>query len=268
MQTLIKTGLFLLALAAVMVGVSYNVIKAQDFDQSNHHGKRTLATETRTLTPGIVAIDLNGPIDLVLKQGATPALTVRAEQRMLPKIETIQNGDTLHIDTKGLLLHTNRSMRVEVTIPALQKLLVSGSGDSKVSGFSGEQLQLALHGSGDVVLNGQYRHINVSVTGSGDLKLDAGTSDNMNLNLTGSGEISTSGQSKVLIAKLTGSGDLNARQLQADTVNLTLHGSGDSSVFAKQSANLTLSGSGDISVYGKPAQRKVNNSGSGEIIWE
>ncbi|MFC3108049.1 head GIN domain-containing protein [Undibacterium arcticum] len=269
MQTLVKIGVSLTVVAAVLVGACYNVLLAQGVSHPPiSAAERVIATETRPLGAGIVNIDLNGPVDLKLVQGNSPSMTVRAEKRLLPQITTEQDGNTLHIGLKGFNIHTRRPLQVELTLPALQQLTMQGSGDADVKGFNGEQLQLALRGSGNAVVVGQYKRINASILGSGDLQLNGGNSDHVELSLTGSGEMTITGQSKALAAKIMGSGNIDASRLPSDSVKLDLLGSGDASLNAKQSVNLNLRGSGDIHVDGKPAQRNVSRTGSGDVSFE
>src|SRR5437899_3864575 len=269
MKILAKIGVSLSVVAAVLVGAFYNVLLAQGISHPPvSAAERALATETRPLGAGIVNIDMNGPVELKLVQGNTPSMAVRAEKRLLPNLTTEQDSNTLHVGLKGFNIHTRQPLQVEVTLPALQQLNLAGSGGADVKGFSGEQLQLALRGSGDAVFVGQYKRINASILGSGDLQLNGGNSDNVELNLTGSGEITITGQSKALAAKIMGSGNINASKLPSDTVKLDLFGSGDANLNARQSVTLNLRGSGDIHVDGKPAQRNVSRTGSGDVSFE
>jgi hypothetical protein len=268
MRALMKTGTFLLGLAVVLVGLSYNVLRAQGLEQSGETGSRALAMETRPVDANAMIIRLSGPIDLKLRQGATPSMHVHAEQRLLSKIVTAQNGNTLQIDTHGLIVNRHRPMVVELTLPSLQELRVLGSGDATVSGFSGNAVQLALAGSGDVHFNGQYQHVTASLSGSGDLTFNGGASEEVELSLLGSGDVTARGTTKALTAKLSGSGDVHAGSLQADSVNLSLMGSGDASVFARSAASVAIRGSGDATIAGNPAQRSISKSGSGDVLWE
>ncbi|MBV8666271.1 MAG: DUF2807 domain-containing protein [Burkholderiaceae bacterium] len=272
MKVLMRVGAGMLMLAVALIGVSFGVLRAEgvgEYDIGDYNnGKHALASETRKVDAGVSTIDLDGPVDLVLKQGSTPSLVVRAEQNMLARVKTVQNGSSLRIDAEGHVFHFNRPMRVELTLPSLQQLSMHGSGDSRVSGFSGDKLTLALHGSGDIRFDGQYQHVNAGLFGSGDLDLKLLNAGDVALDLQGSGDISTSGQSKSLTARVTGSGDLDAEKLLADAVKIDVLGSGDSSVYAKQSIAVDLTGSGDIDVHGNPAQRQINKLGSGDISWE
>jgi hypothetical protein len=263
-----KIGSGLLVLAFVLIGVTYSMLKAYGSTSPTSVAGRSLGGETRKIDAMATVVDLNGPIDLTLTQGPVASLKVRGEQRSLGNIETIQDGRDLHIGTKGMLLNPRHRLQVELVLPSLEELVVRSSGDSKVSGFNGEKLELQLHGSGNVSFTGRYRELSASAHGSGNLNLNAGSSESVALELVGSGQISASGSCKDLTADLTGSGDLDARHLASDKVTVNLKGSGNTHVFAKQSADLTLRGSGDIRVLGNPDQRNVSRTGSGDVSWE
>ncbi|WP_432377646.1 head GIN domain-containing protein [Duganella sp. P38] len=268
MRALMKIGAGLLVLAFALVGVSYSMLKAYGSNNPASSAGRALGSETRKIDAMATSVELSGPIDLILTQGPGASLKVRGEQRSLGNVETEQDGRDLHIGTKGMLLNPRHRLQVELVLPSLEELIINSSGDTKVSGFNGEHMELQLHGSGNVHFSGRYRDLSVGAHGSGNLNLNAGSTEHVELVLVGSGQITASGSCKVLDAELTGSGDLNARNLAADTVTVNLRGSGTSHVFAKQSAELTLRGSGDIRVLGNPNQRNVNRTGSGEVSWE
>lgn len=265
MKTLLKIGAGMLLLAVVLTTGLYGILKAQGSSHRYTEQERAETTENRPLTAAVTSIELTGPIDLIVKQGATPSITINAEQRLLSKVSTEIEGNTLRINTKGILLHMKHPLQVEVTLAALQRLSTSSSGDTEVNGFSGDKVDLSLQGSGSVTFNGQYKNIIAKMRGSGDFNLDGGNSDNVEIELFGSGDFNANGKAKTVNIALTGSGDINAEQLTADTVKVTLQGSGNVSAFAKQSVDLNVLGSGDISIDGNPTQRVINRHGSGDV---
>ena len=269
MKTLLKIGLGMLGLATVLVvlGSVFGVLHAQS-GGGNRTGSHAMRSEPRQVGADVVTIELNGPIDLMLKQGATPSLVVYGEERLLPLVKTEQQGSVLSIDLKSGFPHIDRPLRVDLTLPALQQLTVHGSGDSIVSGFSGDKLTLAMHGSGDVRFNGEYQHVVASLLGSGDLDLALGTSSDLDLSMLGSGSITASGRSSALAAHMMGSGNLGAEKMLVETVRVDLMGSGDATLFAGKVAILDVKGSGDIDVHGNPQHREVNRAGSGDISWD
>ena len=268
MRTLIKVGISLLLLAFVLIGVSYGMLRAQGISNPSSAAGRAVRSDTRAIGKDIVNVELSGPIDLTLRQGATASLTVRGEQRLLANIDTSQDGATLHIGPKGMLFHHRHPLTVELVLPSLQQLEVHGSGNSSVSGFNGERFTLRLHGQGNVHVNSRFKHITAGLYGNGELDLNGGNSDSVLLELAGSGSITASGSSKSLRAVLNGPGDLDAEHLASDRVSVLLQGPGAADVFAREAVDLTLHGSGNIHVYGNPQQRKVTSHGSGEVNWD
>jgi hypothetical protein len=267
MRSLLKIGFALLLLAFALIGVSYSMLRAQGASGPSSPGSRLVASEKRVFA-GAVALDVAGPINLTLRQGATPALEVRGEQRLLANIDTSVDGDTLHIGPRGILLRHRQPIEVSVTVPALERLTFNGSGENVVSGFAGERIALSLGGSGSVRFNGRYREIDASIHGSGDMEVTGGNSDNVKAAVVGSGQLTLVGDARVLVAAMVGSGELDARHLRSDDVALEHQGSGTSTVYARRKAAVALDGSGEATVHGNPDQRAVTRRGSGSVSFQ
>jgi hypothetical protein len=265
MRALLKVATSLLILAFLLIGVSYSMLRAHGTNGPSNPGGRLVTTERRPLDQAVVKVDLSGPVNLTLRQGATPALEVRGEQRLMANIDTSVDGDMLHIGPRGILLRHRVPIEVTVTLPSLESLAVNGSGEHTVSGFAGDHLDVALDGSGSMRFNGRYREIMAAVHGSGDLELTGGTCDTVDAAVAGTGRLTLVGSSRELHAALRGSGDLDARHLRADAVDLVLQGSGDSAVYARKRLHAELTGSGEVNVYGNPAERSVKREGTGAV---
>jgi hypothetical protein len=269
MRSLIRTGFGLLILALVLIGLSYGMLRAQGGSaRSDHIRTRIVGDETRPVTRQVRAVELSGPIDLTLRYGAEPSLTVRGEQRLLANVETSQTGRVLHIGTRGIVLRHRQPIEVELTLPGLERVGIDGSGDTRINGFSGERIELELNGSGSVDFNGRFRHARAVVHGSGELTLDAGNGDSVEAELTGSGTITLAGAARNFKAMSNGSGTLDAQRLRAEEVNVRQTGSGDASVTAHATVAAAVSGSGDIDVYGDPPTRSISRTGSGDVHFD
>jgi hypothetical protein len=266
MRTLLRVALSLLVLAAVLIGLSYSVLRAQGV--STRHEGRMVSEETRNIGRDVRAIELSGPIDLTINYGAQPSLVVRGEQRLLANIETTQDGRVLHIGTRGIVLRHRQPIEVELTLAALERVGVDGSGHTEVNGFTGERIDLELNGSGSFEFNGRYRQAQAVVHGSGELTLDAGNGDRVDAELMGSGALTLAGAARSVKVQSSGSGTLDAQRLRADAVEVRQTGSGNTSVTAHATVAAAVSGSGDIDVYGNPPQRTISRTGSGDVHFE
>jgi hypothetical protein len=149
---------------------------------------------------------------------------VHTHERLMPFLRTKVMGDKLIVWFGG---GTPPGIPREVTVhsPSLRAVTQLGSGDLAASGLSAGHLRVVLKGSGDVVLDGEAR----------SLELD-----------------------------LRGSGDVAASQLHTSTARVVLRGSGDAAVHAVRSAVILLSGSGDVTLTGNATIRETVR-GSGDI---
>lgn len=267
MRTLAKIGFALLMLAVVLIAISTSMLRAKGTVGPANTVGRQVASETRTVGKGIESVELSGPINMTLRQGANAALLVRGEQRLLGNVETSQDGSTLHIGTKGMLFHHREPLQVELVLPTLAHLTIHGSGESTVNGFSGDKLDVQVHGSGNVIFNGRFKDIAAAVHGSGDLELNGGNSEKVAVQLAGSGQMTVVGSCKEFKAAQNGSGDIDAQHMTAEKVSVEMRGTGTSSVLAKRSADVSLRGTGDVNVYGSPNERNVSKTGTGEVNW-
>ena len=267
MRSLLKVGFSLLLLAFVLIGVSYSMMRANGVETGVRAERRAVASETRVLARGIDAVELSGPIDLTLRYGPTPSLTVKGEERLLANIDTAQEGSVLRIGTRGMLLHHRQPLQAVLVLPNVARVAVDGSGDSVITGLSGDTILLQLTGSGSVKFNGRYQHVDASLRGSGDLDLNTGNTEEITLEQQSSGHITAVGSARKLAVKKDGSGELDAQHLRADDVTLKQTGSGDSAVLARETIAIEMSGSGDVRVRGGPRVQSVARTGSGEVTF-
>jgi hypothetical protein len=225
--------------------------------------------ETRAVSAAVSKVHLGGVIRLEVHQGPTPSLVVSGDRRYVPKVTTVQHGDTLTIDMENNTHMEGKSnLRAELTVPNLQEFVSQGVGASEATGFKGDKLMLSLDGAGSMRFDGQYRDVDARLGGVGGLTLNPGQPERIELHLGGTGHIVVSGQTRVLRAHLGGVGSLDAQQLRADTVDLDLSGLGSASVYAKTAASVNLSGMGSATVWGKPGTRNATTSGFGKVSWQ
>ncbi|QYF93184.1 DUF2807 domain-containing protein [Massilia sp. PAMC28688] len=265
MRILFRIGAALLLLSFVLVGVTASLLKTHGTVNRTTPEMREVRSQTRPVTAEVTDIVLSGSVNVMLRQGAVPSMTVRGEERLLANVETRQDGDTLHIGITGMLLHHRQPLQVILVLPELETLRIAGSGDSEVNGFNGEHIDVRLEGRGSLKFNGRYKHVRATLKGTGDMEMNGGASDEVEVAMDGSGDMTVVGSAKQFRATRKGSGDLDARHLAADDAEVVVTGSGSSVVQARKSVEVTLHGSGEVTVFGNPAERVTERTGSGEI---
>ena len=193
------------------------------------------------------ALRLDSSVDVHAHQGATPSVTVHADDNIEPLVETATDGDTLVVRLrKGASFRTHRNVVVDVVFTSLSAVQQRGSGDLHIDKITGPKFESSISGSGDLQIeNAQVGAFALSIAGSGDVVI-SGTADEARFGIAGSG-------------------DINARNFPAKKVSVSISGSGDAHVNATEVIEAKVAGSGDVTYAGHPRDVSRRVSGSGSI---
>lgn len=223
--------------------------------------------------------------DVYITKGSVGMVKVIADDDAIDKLKTEVRNGVLHIESTSNGWRNVRTMEVHITMPTIETIKNSGSGDFLIEGaipgnnvyigisgsgdlkaeFAATNLEIKISGSGDVSLSGVKGDLAVSVSGSGDVYAEDLKLDNCNISGTGSGDLKLKGKAATFVASIMGSGDINAYGLTAVNVKVKCNGSGDVVVQAVEKVTATLNGSGDLTYYGSPEYVDVESNGSGEV---
>lgn len=184
--------------------------------------------------------------DVILSQGPEQAVRVEAQQNIIDNIVTEVNGRHWKIKFDRPVRST-KGVTVYITLPRLEEVYVSGSGDI--------ESRNSFTNVGDLA---------VGVSGSGSIDLDLEAKGRIQSRISGSGAIRLAGGADALDVTISGSGDVEAYDLEAAQGQVQISGSGDAEVHVTGELEVRISGSGDVTYKGTPRMRsKV--SGSGDV---
>lgn len=190
-------------------------------------------------------INLNLPIEVIVKQGDIQEVRVEGKQNIIDELERdIRNG-VWEIETRDCVRDIG-NMKIFITIPEIQELTIAGSGEIFGENvFLVQDVELRISGSGNMDLAMEGDDYEVIITGSGNIKLE-GLADELDL-------------------KITGSGDVAAFKLDAQRARIEITGSGNAEVLVQDELDVKISGSGDVRYKGSPSL-DINISGSGRVV--
>jgi hypothetical protein len=215
----------------VLVGITAALVAShvQDDDstRATHvQGSGIPASERRDLPPSFASVELAGANTVAIRVGQDrQAVVVRGDANLLDHVTTEVRDGELTIASHGRFT-TATPMRVDLTIPWLESVTLSGNGTIRVDGVNAEHLFVQLPGSGVLEANGSTERLDVSLTGSGVVRL----------------------------------GDLVAQDVTARVA-----GTGELDVHATHSLHASLSGAGAIFYRGDPATLTQEVTGTGTI---
>jgi Putative auto-transporter adhesin, head GIN domain len=195
-------------------------------------------------------INMNVPADIYVGSGDF-MVKAEAPQEILDRLEITTEGNTLKISMKkseSWSWNSHSTFKIYVNLPKLEALGLNGSGDVYAQNdFSGDQLKIAVTGSGNVNMKSiSYNSLAVSVSGSGDVMIESGKATTASYHVAGSGNV-------------------KVEKIDGDQASADVAGSGNLRLgkFSKLSVN--VAGSGDVSYSGKPESLEKHVSGSGDV---
>jgi hypothetical protein len=218
------------AVALVVLGIAIGLMIHGDVVNESDgvavEGSGVQASQTRDVA-SFSAVELAGSNDVAVHVGGKRAVVVSADDNLLDHVTTHVEAGKLVIGTAPGSFSTRVPMKVDVTVPSLDALTLSGSGIVSADGIDSDRLAIALPGSGVLRATGTATTLDVDHSGSGDAQLEG---------------------------------------LVAAKVHAVLSGSGRIVVTASKSLDATVSGSGAIFYRGDPAQVTTNVTGSGAVL--
>ena len=215
------------------------------FEDFTIHGNGIAATQGRPVS-GFDKVKSSGEFDVHITNGNEFEVVINAEENLIPYIETSVSENTLLIDIPGLHSVRNRlPMTVNVTLPTLEGIKQSGSGNITTDYFTSDKVELFISGSGSISTLIDANIVDATISGSGWIKI-AGDANQSNLTISGSGNI-------------------DGYNLLVNSCNANISGSGNMQIKAIKSIYAKISGSGNIYYTGNPGI-DVNISGSGKVI--
>jgi hypothetical protein len=217
------------ALAFLFGGLSVALLYQFDaFEGSSNsttEGSGVPATQVRDVA-AFDSIELAGSNNLVIHVGEKQSVVVRADDNLVDRVTTeVQSRELVVANTPGSLT-TKSPMSVEVDVPTLDALTLTGSGNIVVDGIETESLDVTLPGSGTLTGSGTATRLDVTVSGSGTVQFT---------------------------------------QLAANDVRAVVSGSGSIFVTATRSLDASVSGSGAVLYTGNPQDVTESVTGSGVI---
>ncbi|MEJ2880782.1 GIN domain-containing protein [Pedobacter sp. GR22-6] len=186
------------------------------------------STETRTVKQ-FTGIESSGANDIHISYGTEFRVMLKGSDNLLPYFKTEVLGNTLRLGYERVNVKHD-DVEIYVTLPALNYISLSGSGDATISG-SFPQLNV----------------LQVLISGSAEL------------------EAENSLQTDELLVKISGSGEVDLKRVQSNSAELSISGSGEAKIGACQHLKARISGSGKVYYTGTPLIDS-QISGSGKLL--
>lgn len=188
------------------------------------HGSGIAAIQSRRV-PAFTRVDLAGSNNVTVHIREKQAVVVEGDENLIDRVTTEVETGTLVLGTNGSFT-TARPMTVDVTVPTLDAVVLSGSGVLTVDGLRAEQFTVRVTGEGLVAITGRAARLDVSLAGSGDAQLQNLVARDVDAMLSGSGRLQVHATDS-LDASVPGTGVIDYR---GDPRNVTQNITGTGAV--------------------------------------
>jgi hypothetical protein len=212
-------------LGGLAVALVYHFDVFGSSSSSSSEGSGVAATQTREVA-AFKRVELSGGNNVVVRVGEKQSVVVKADDNLLNRVTTHVKSGALVIGNTPGSLSAKTPMSVEVNVPSLNAVALTGAGNILVSGIKTDSLTVTLSGAGNLLGSGTARSLDITVSGVGN-------------------------------ARFT--------QLDASKVHALVSGQGAIFVTATKSLDASVPGSGTITYAGNPQKVTKSVTGSGAI---
>jgi hypothetical protein len=191
-------------LGGLVVALLYQSDVFGGSSNSTNQGSGVPATQSRDVA-AFKSLELAGSNNVVIRVGEKQSVVVRADDNLLHRVTTKVQSGTLVIGNIPGSFTTKSPMRVEVDVPTLNALALTGSGNIVINNIEAESLKVTLSGSGTLTASGTATRLDVRVGGSGTTQFTRLFAKDVRAVVSGSGSIFITA-TKSLDASVPGAG--------------------------------------------------------------
>lgn len=187
--------------------------------------------------------------DLRINLGNSFSVELEGSPDDIDAIITEVSGDRLIIKHENWRFNIRDKVNINITMPAIEGLSVSGSGRAEISDdlANADELSLGVSGSGNIHTGSiEVDEFEATISGSGNIFIEGG-------GLADRGDIS-----------ISGSGGYEGSEFEIDNLTISVSGSGNCLCKAGDALKASISGSGNVSYKGEP-RIEARVSGSGKV---
>jgi hypothetical protein len=207
--------------------------------QNDHKGNGNVTTERRNAT-NFDEININGVLDVYLKQGVAFRIEVVTDENLQEIIETNVNNRILLVKTKDDQEYDATQMDIYITVPDIRRIKLEGV----TALYTQDTLELS--------------SVEIEKLNTGLLNFNA-IVDNLTLFSSGIGDIELSGKGRYVTIENDMVGDIKAFEFKIYDLNLVHNGTGQVEVYVTNNFDIQLTGVGDVYCKGSPV--KITNTG-------
>lgn len=158
-------------------------------------GSGNAKTEMRNLS-GFKKIKAGGAINLQVGAQKDFGLTVEADDNLLEHITTVVSGDTLIIGSQGKISPTSE-IKINVWLPELVDLEISGASTATVTGINTDSLKLEASGASKIKIDGEVKTLETDASGASGIDAENLKAENAHAEASGASSVTVNAVNQI-----------------------------------------------------------------------
>ena len=234
-----------LAILTVLVAITLLGCDDNDADSDSIRGSGDIVTIDENFN-GFSKIDLSHAFDAIITRDDSFSIVLRVDDNIVDYVNTRKSGDTLKIYLDSGLSYRNVTLEVDITVPDLEGLFLSGASMADISGFNSDH-DFRFELSGASTVSGTLETQNVTGT------------------LSGASRLSLEGSGEHLDTDVSGASTLELGDFTSQDADITLSGASKGTVNTAGRLDADVSGASTLYYIGEPTMGDINTSGASTL---
>jgi len=233
-------------------------------------GPGSIVTEEKNFS-NFARVKVEGTFDVDIVQSDSFSVIIRADSSFFDYVNVSQEGDTLIIALSPHHTFTDftqqaRTLKAEITMPALYSLNVAGASKANISGFEATNgLVINISGASSLNLNEMLvQDLNGEVSGASKITGSVNATDTR-LEVSGASKIELDGMAKSIILDASGASKVDLADFPLDDALIDLSGASEATVNVKGRLDCRLSAASRLYFQGNPVMGDIEVSGASTI---
>ena len=216
-------------------------------------------------------VDVGSAFEVEITRSDSFSVIISADESLFDLVEVSRVGETLKIYLKPRHFFTDftlgaKTLKAEITMPALYGLLLSGASKGTITGFkSTHDFRLGVSGASsletvDIAVGDAEFQVSGASRVSGNM-----TADDAEFEVSGASSIELSGSADSVILEASGAIRVDLADFALDDADVELSGASEATINVKGRLDTALSGASRLYFYGNPTMGDTSVSGASTI---
>lgn len=216
-------------------------------------GSGELISQTRAVS-GFDHIQIDGAGELIIIQGETESLEIRAEDNIIDDLTSDVEGTTLVLGYRDNFLRS----RIIPTERITYTLNVMDLSEVKINGAVDMDMDSLETGS-----------LSIDINGAGQVNIDQLLADDLTVTISGTATMEIEGLVTEQSITVDGAGNYKAGDLETKSTTIDINGLGNATVWATGTLDISIDGGGNLRYYGSPnVTQDINGLGDIDNLGE